>query len=275
MSLTVGTGPFGERPAGRFSVEIAAPDGILFLDPVPHRIRGVLAGETVVDSPRVHLLHETGHLPVYYFPEDDLRADLLEPSQRTTTCPRKGEATYRSLRAGGRSVPDAVWAYREPLPQASFLAGLAAFYWHALDEWFCEDEQIFGHPRDPYSRIDVYRTTRNVRVLLDGETLADTRRAKVLYETALPPRWYIPAEDVRTDLLVPSSTRTRCAYKGSASYWSVRVGDRLEDDLLWSYPDPQHDAEPVRDLLCFFDERVDLELDGELQQRPHTQWSRA
>jgi uncharacterized protein (DUF427 family) len=134
-------------------------------------------------------------------------------------------------------------------------------------------EQLFGHPRDPYSRIDVYRTTRRVRVLLDGEVLADSRRAKVLFETALPPRYYLPAEDVRTELLVPSPTRTRCAYKGSAAYWHVRLGDRLHEDLVWSYPCPQHDAEPVRDLYCLFAERVDLELDGERQERPRTQWS--
>jgi uncharacterized protein (DUF427 family) len=149
-----------------------------------------------------------------------------------------------------------------------------ALYWNKVDEWFAEDEQLFGHPRDPYSRIDVYRTTRHVRVLLDGEVLADTRRAKVLFETGLPPRYYLPAEDVRLELLEPSSTRTRCAYKGSASYWHVRVGDRLEDDLVWSYPEPQHDAEPVRDLFCFFQERVDRELDDEVGERPETQWSR-
>jgi uncharacterized protein (DUF427 family) len=143
-----------------------------------------------------------------------------------------------------------------------------------MDEWFAEDDQLFGHARDPYSRIDVHKSTRHVRVSLQGVVLAETRRAKILFETALPPRYYIPPGDVRTELLVASPTRTRCAYKGSASHWSVRVGDRLVDDLVWTYPEPQHDAEPVRDLLCFYDERVDLELDGELQSRPRTQWSR-
>jgi uncharacterized protein (DUF427 family) len=255
-------------------VPIDASGGILFLDPIPHRIRGYLGGLPVVDSTRVQMLHETGHLPVWYFPDEDLRADALDPSELTTHCPRKGEATYRSLRVGRRFVPDAVWAYREPLPAASFLAGLAAFYWDALDEWFCEDEQLFGHPRDPYSRIDVFRSTRHVRVSVDGEALADSRRAKVLYETGLPPRWYIPPEDVRTDLLVPSAKKTRCAYKGSASYFSVRLGERLLEDVVWTYPDPQHDGEAIRNLLCFFNERVDLEVDGRAQERPSTQWSR-
>ena len=109
---------------------------------------------------------------------------------------------------------------------------------------------------------------------VDGHVLADSRRARMLLETNLPVRFYLPAGDVRTDLLVPSPNRSRCAYKGSAAYWHVRVGDRVEHDLVWSYPEPEHDAQDVRDLLCFFNERVDLELDGEPEARPQTQWSR-
>lgn len=273
MSLTVGTGPFAKEPAGRFNFEPEPPGRLLFWDPVPYRVRAVFAKETVLDSVRVRMLHETGYLPVWYFPEDDLRADLLEPSEKTTRCPYKGDASYRSLRVGERIAPDAVWSYPEPLESASFLAGYAAVVWEAVDEWFVEDAQAFGHPRDPYSRIDVWPTTRRVRVSLDGELLAESSRASLLVEAGLPPRWYLPAEDVRTELLVPSATKTRCAYKGSASYWHVRVGDRLEEDLVWTYRDPQHDAEPVRDLLCFFAERVDLELEGEPSERPRTQWS--
>ncbi len=275
MSLTVGTGPFGNRPAGTFNTTIDPPGALLFWDPVPHRVRAIFAGETVVDSTNVKMLHETGHLPVYYFPEEDLRADLLEPSEHSTHCPVKGDATYRSIRVGGRVAENAVWAYPEPIESAPFLAGHVALYWDAADEWFVEDEQAFGHPRDPYSRIDVYPTSRRVRVLVDGEVVADSRRARILFEAALPPRYYLPEEDVRTELLEASAKKTRCAYKGSASYWHVRVGDELREDLVWTYREPQHDAEPVRDLLAFFNERVDLEIEGELAERPTTQWSRA
>ena len=274
MALTAANGPFSRQPLGRFNIDIDRSTSVLFWEPVPQRVRAIVADETVADSTRMMLLHETGHLPVYYFPEDDVRADLLERSSRTTECPHKGTARYWSVRVRDRHVPDAIWAYPDPIEPAAFLAGYVALEWDAFDEWFVEDEQAFGHPRDPYARIDVYRTTRHVRVLRDGEVLADSRRAKVLFETVLPPRYYLPAEDVRTELLEPSGTKSRCAYKGSASYWHVRVGDRLVDDLVWSYPDPQHDGEPVRDLFCFFNERVDLELDGEIQQRPRTQYSR-
>jgi uncharacterized protein (DUF427 family) len=274
MSLTVGTGPFGKRPAGRFNTEIEPPGALIFWDPVPQRVRVSFAGETIVDSTNAKLLHETGHLPVYYFPEADLRADLLEPSDHTTRCPYKGQASYRSIRVGDRVAENAVWAYPEPIESAPFLAGHAALYWDAVDEWLVEDEQAFGHPRDPYSRIDVYPTSRRVRVLLDGEVLADSHRAKILFETALPPRYYLPQEDVRMELLETSSKQTRCAYKGSASYWHVRAGNTLHDDLVWTYREPQHDAEPVKGMLAFFNERVDLEIEGETAERPVTQWSR-
>jgi uncharacterized protein (DUF427 family) len=268
VSLTAGSGPLGERPAGRFDQPV--PERVLFIEGVPARIRATASGETVVDSPNALLLHETGRLPVYHFPTAEVRTDLLAESGERETSAR-GELAWHELRIGDRRVSRAAWSY--PEPAAGFLEGLIAFRWDALDEWFAEAEQLFGHPKDPYSRIDVCRTTRRVRVLLEGEVLADSRRARVLYEAALPPRWYLPAEDVDTDRLVPSGNLTRCAYKGVAHYWHVRAGGRLAEDLVWSYPDPEHDAEPVRDMLCFFSEKVDIELDGVPEGRPTTQWS--
>jgi uncharacterized protein (DUF427 family) len=275
MSLTVGRGPFAKEPAGRFNTKIESPTGaVLFFDPVPQRIRALFGGETVVDSTNAKLLHETGHLPVYYFPLGDVRQDLLERSDKRTSCPHKGQASYWSLRVGSRTAPDAVWGYEEPIGPADFLRGHVALYWHVADEWFAEDEQLFGHARDPYSRIDVYRTSRRVRVTVGGEVVADSVRTRALFETGLPTRYYFPPADVRLDLLEPSPKRTRCAYKGSASYWHVRAGGELHDDLAWTYANPQHDAEPVRDYISFFNERVDLDVDGARQERPQTQWSR-
>jgi uncharacterized protein (DUF427 family) len=134
-------------------------------------------------------------------------------------------------------------------------------YWHVPDEWFAEEEQLFGHPRDPFHRIDVYRTAKRVRAVLAGEVVADSVRAKALFETGHPARYYFPPDDVRIDLLVPSEKRTRCAYKGAASYWHVRVGDGLHEDVAWTYAAPQHDGEPVRDLVCFDETRVDVQSD--------------
>jgi uncharacterized protein (DUF427 family) len=274
MSLTIGSGPLAPEAAGTFNARLGLPERLLLFDPYLPRVRALFDGETVVDSLRTRLLHETGRLPVFYFPLADVSQNLLEPSPTSVEVPAKGRASYRSLRVGDRTAPDAAWVFDEPVADAAFLSGHVAFEWGAIDEWFVEDEQLFGHPRDPYSRIDVLKSTRHVRVSLLGELLAESRRSKVLYETALPPRFYLPPDDVRTELLVPSSTRTRCAYKGSASYWHVQLGDRLVEDLVWTYRDPQHDAEPVADLLCLFSERTDLEVDGEPMDRPRTQWSR-
>jgi uncharacterized protein (DUF427 family) len=269
-----GHGPLSKRPTGRFNFDPEPPGAALLWDPVPYRVRAIVEKQVLVDSRRASLLHESGRLPVYYFPLDDLRDDLLAPAEKRTHCPWKGDATYRTIRVGDRVVPDAVWAYEDPIEPAAFLRGHAALEWNAVDEWFAEDAQLFGHPRDPYQRIDVWETSQHVRVVVGGEVVADTRRAKMLVETGLPPRYYLPLADVRFELLEPSPTKTRCAYKGSASYWHVRAGSAFEDDLAWTYRDPQHDAEQVRDRVAFFNERVDLELDGAVQERPRTQWSR-
>ena len=275
MSLTVGTSPFGHRPAGVFNRPIGDLKGLIYFEDSPRRIRGVFAGETVVDSRRAKLLHEHRLLPVYYFPEADVRSDLLEPSEHTTRCPHKGVASHWSLRVGDRVGENAAWSYPDPIDEARFLAGHLAFYWGALDEWLEEDEPAIVHPRDPYHRIDILDTSRHVKVTVEGEVVAETRRSKVLFETGLPPRWYIPRQDVRLDLLVESEQRTGCAYKGFASYWSVHAGGVEEDDLVWTYTEPRREAEPIADMLAFFNERVDLEIDGELQERPQTQWSSA
>lgn len=273
VALTIGTGPFGQHPAGVFNVELPRRDGLIYFEDSPRRIRALLDGETVVDSRHGKLLHEHGHLPIYYFPESEVRMELLEPSDHSTRCPYKGRASYWSVRVGDRRAENAAWSYPHPLAGAPPLAGYLAFYWDRMDEWLEEDEPAIVHARDPYHRVDVLDTSRHVEVLVDGEVVADTRRARVLFETGLPPRWYIPPEDVHEDALVPSESRTGCAYKGFASYWSVRAGGTLEDDLVWTYRDPRPDAERIRGYLAFLNERVDLRVDGELQERPETQWS--
>ena len=139
----------------------------------------------------------------------------------------------------------------------------------AMDEWLEEDEPLIGHPRDPYHRLDVRRTSRHVRVSVDGRLVADSRRAYVLFEAGHPPRWYLPADDVRTDLLQGSEKTSVCAYKGVASYWSAGS----EEDVVWTYREPLKDAMELSGYLCFFNERVDIEIDGEPEERPSTQWS--
>jgi uncharacterized protein (DUF427 family) len=234
----------------------------------------VFGEEVVADSLHPMLLHESGSQPVYYFPPEDVRHDLLEASKTSTHCPKKGDASYYSIRAGGRVAADAAWFYPDPLPGAPPLGGLIAFYWDRVDRWLEEDEEILFHPRDPYHRIDILPTSRHVRVLRDGALLGESQRATVLFETGLPPRWYLPAEDIVAELQ-PSESHTGCPYKGTASYFSVIVGGRPIKDLIWTYPEPRPEATAITGLLAFYDERIDLELDGVPQQRPESPWSTA
>jgi uncharacterized protein (DUF427 family) len=274
MTLMVGTGPFGHQPGGVWNKEMPELRGLIWFEDSPRRIRGELGGVAVVDSTRVKMLHEQAHLPVYYFPEADVRTDLLRRSDHRTRCPFKGEASHWTVEAGGKVSENAAWSYPEPIEGAPPIAGYFAFYWNKLDRWFEEDEPAIVHARDPYHRIDVLQSSRHIRVLLDGEVLAESDRPMALFESSLPIRWYLPAEDVRTDRLEPSDTRTGCAYKGFASYWSLKDGGEEGSDVAWYYPEPHRDVIRIADLIAFFNERVDIEVDGDLQERPTTQWSR-
>jgi uncharacterized protein (DUF427 family) len=265
MAMTVGTGPLGHAPAGVFNRPMPDLKGLIYFEDFPRRIRGEFAGETVVDSRHAKLLHEHGLLPILYFPEDEVRTDLFEPSDKHTKCPWKGQASYWSVRVGDQVAKDAAWYYPQPLDDAPPLKGYVAFYWDRLDRWLEEDEELIGHVRDPYHRVDVLDSSRHVKVSLDGVVLAESDRPKALYETGLPVRWYIPPEDVHVDLLEQSDKHTTCAYKGHAGYFSARVDGRVEQDVVWTYAEPRRDAERVRGHLCFFNERVDIEVDGERQ----------
>jgi uncharacterized protein (DUF427 family) len=274
MTLTIGTGPFGDQGDKAFNFEVQAPrDHMLYFEDSPRRVRVVFNGETVADSRRVKLMHEAGLLPVYYFPIEDVRMELLEASDHTTHCPFKGDASYWSVSVGDRVAEDAVWSYPEPIDSCPPIAGYLAFYWRKMDHWYEEDEEVFVHPRDPYHRVDVLESSRHVRVKVAGEVVAETQRPTILFEAGLPPRYYILEEDVRMELLEASEKTTQCPYKGVASYYSVEAGDGRVEDLVWYYPEPIPEAAKIEGLLAFFNERVDLEVDGEVQERPRTQWS--
>lgn len=228
----------GKGPFGRRSAgrfDFDPPDHVVYVERFPRRVRADRGGETVVDSDAVVLVHESGKLPHYAFPAGDVRLDA------------------------------------PPEPHAD---GYVTVDWGAVDAWYEEDERVEVHPRDPYHRIDTFATSRHIVVSLGGVVLAESTGARALYETSLPTRYYLPAEDVRVDLLVPSDTVTRCAYKGTARHWSARVGDETVPDVAWTYEQPRREAETVRDRIAFYDERVDVDIDGARQDRPETAWSR-
>jgi uncharacterized protein (DUF427 family) len=240
----------------------------------PRWVRAVLNGTTVADSRRVSLLWEPRRLPVYAFPREDVRMDLLERSGERPDDPR-GPTTTWTVRAGDRVAQDAAWTVDQPSEGCPDISGHVVLSWNDMDTWYEEDDEVYVHPRDPYHRVDVQHSSRHVRVEMLGETVAETSRPSLLFETGLPTRYYIPRQDARMDLLVPSATMTQCPYKGRATYYGVRVGTKLARDLVWTYQYPIPECSKIENLLCFYNERVDaVYVDGELEEKVQTAWSR-
>ena len=242
-------------------------------EPCLKRIRTEFNGETVADTTRAIYLYEPPIPPVYYIPLEDIRAEFLHRSEHATHCPFKGDAVYWDVAVGDKRAENAVWSYPSPIAAVPELSGYAAFYWKKMDRWFEEDEEIFVHARDPHVRLDILPSSRTVEVALDGVPLARTNRAMFLFETGLPARYYIPREDVVADL-TPSDRRTACPYKGEAGYFHVDAGGARHEDLVWTYENPVREAEAIRGLLCFYNEKVDIALDGEPQERPVTKFAK-
>jgi uncharacterized protein (DUF427 family) len=236
-------------------------------------VRVYFGDETVADSRRVQLLRGAGHIPVYYFPQEDVQMALLAPAGEDAAVAGLGDgpwpeppdaSTVYSVEAGERSARRAAWLVEEAPGDLPELAGHVAFIWDAMDAWYEEDQRVHVHAHDPRLRIDIRPSSRHVRVVVGGETVAETHRPVLLFETGLPVRYYIPRQDVRRDLLVPSDRVTRCPYKGTASYYSVEADDRLHEALVWYYPLLNDGFALIQDLLAFYQERVDaFYVDGE------------
>jgi uncharacterized protein (DUF427 family) len=263
----------------------------LRVEPTPKRVRAMLDGQTVVDTTRALLVWEPQRVvPGYAVPIADLAGELVPaaPIDRAQTIP------LVTLQAGGpRVIESADFALHTTdgedltlrlagaeLVGAAFRAsdpdldGYVLLDWDAFDRWLEEEEEVRGHPRDPFHRVDVRLSSRHVRIELDGELVAESSRPRLVFETKLAPRFYLPREDV-VAALEPSPTRTICAYKGEAGYFSLRAGGRTMTDIAWSYEAPLPDAAELASYVSFYDERVDVRLDGELRERPQSPWSPA
>jgi uncharacterized protein (DUF427 family) len=239
-------------------------------EPIERRVRANLGAEAIVDSTRALLVWEPRRVvPSYAVPVADIRAEL---SSAPATNGQMAGVLHPGIPFGVHtaagepvSIDDRVGAGFRLADDD--LAGYVVLDFAAFDDWYEEEERILGHPRDPYHRVDVRRSARPVRIEIDGHVVADTRRARLLCETSLPMRFYVPRGDVRVELQ-PSARRTYCPYKGEASYWSADAGGHRGEDLGWSYEQPLPDAVAITGLVAFWDEQVDVFLDGERRPRP-------
>lgn len=240
-----------DRMRGRVRVERSAK-----------RVRTYLGGHLVADTIRPLLVWEVPYYPTYYLPAADVVAELV-PTGDSSHSPSRGDAEHLTVRVGDAESRGA--AVRYPDSPIEELRDHVRFDWGAMDAWFEENEEVFTHARSPYARIDILPTSRHVRVALDDTVLAESTGAHALYETGLPPRWYVPRVDVRMDLLAPSDTVTHCPYKGDAEHLTARIGDAEVKDVAWSYPSPLPESTRIAGLVAFYDDRVEVTVDGERQ----------
>jgi uncharacterized protein (DUF427 family) len=248
--------------------QVAAERGRV--EPSPRRVRGFAGGQQVFDTTHALYVWEMPNYPQYYIPRADVRAEFLVDDDH----PQKvqfGPSRMYSLTVDGTTRKGAARVF--DADGGGPVAGTVRFEWDSLD-WFEEDERIVGHPRNPYARIDALRSHRHVHVEVDGVVLADTHAPVLLFETGLPTRYYIDRTDVVFDNLEPSDTQTLCPYKGTTSgYWSARVGETLHEDLAWTYAYPLTAVAPIAGLIAFYNEKVDIAIDGVALPRPHTHFS--
>ena len=242
-----------ETTRGRVRVE----DGL-------KRVRVYLDGALVADTLRPVLVWEVPYYPTYYVPAEDVRADL-KATGAVERSPSRGDGLVHDVHVDGRTAAGA--ARTVPDSPIEELRGLVRFDFQSFD-WFEEDEPIYVHPRDPHTRVDVLASSRHIRVELDGVTIAESRQPRILFETGLPPRYYLPITDYDQTLFQPSDTETHCPYKGTAGYWSVKVGDKVHEDLVWIYRAPFPESQKIAGLAAVYNEKVDIYLDGVLQERP-------
>jgi uncharacterized protein (DUF427 family) len=238
------------------------------VEPAPRRVRAMLNGETVLDTTRALYVWEWENYPQYYVPVSDILAAALVDEEHIQST-RRGQAHIHGLEIGEVSRPSAVKVFTDS--PFELLNGTARIDWDSIDAWYEEDEQVFVHPRNPYVRVDALRSTRHIRVELDGIVLAESDSPVLLFETGLPTRYYLNRTDIDFSHLVPSPTVSHCPYKGSTSgYWSVRTGAGLAPDLVWAYDFPTVALSSIAGLVAFYNEKVDIYLDGVGLQRPKT-----
>lgn len=226
------------------------------------RLRTYLGGELIADTDDARLVWEVPYYPAYYLPKADVEMRRFAANGRVRVSETRGEAVIFDVAAGGQVAVDGAWHY--PASPVEELRDLVRIDWAAMDAWFEEDEEVFVHARSPYTRIDVLPSSRRVEVAVNGVTVIDSTRSMVLFETGRPPRYYVPTDDIRMDLLESTDTVTGCPYKGFASYWTVHAAGETYPDLAWCYRTPLPESARIAGLVCIWDHHVETRVDGRL-----------
>jgi uncharacterized protein (DUF427 family) len=233
------------------------------------RVRVMLGGVIVADTSSPLLVWEVPYYPSYYFPEDDVKTDLLVETGEVKNSPSLGDATQYAVKVNGSEGR----AYRYLESEIDALEGHLAFVWDTMDHWFEEEEEVYTHVRDPNTRIDILPSSRRVRVEIDGVTVADSSNGWFLFETGLPTRYYLPKTDVEMSLFTPTDKATHCPYKGTARYWTATVNGETYENILWGYDTPLPESQRIAGLVALYNEKVDTYVDEQLQERPNTKFS--
>ena len=250
---------------------------VIRTEPIDKWVRGRLAGRQVVESREPWLVWQGEFPPVYAFRRDEVEDGVLVPSEAPLRdgfsffAPQAPVTQWYDVAAGEQVLRHAAWTLADDT-----LRDRVVLTWEpGLLEWTEEDETVTGHPRDPHKRVEALPSSRHVEVAVGGVTVASSSRPVLLFETHLPTRFYVPREDVRLDLLEPTRNTSVCPYNGRTDGYWTWPGPPAIPNLAWSYSDPAPAVGAVRDLVAFYNELVDLTVDGVLQERPESPFSTA
>jgi uncharacterized protein (DUF427 family) len=246
---------------------MSPPNQQVVFAPTGTKIRAEFDTEVVAESRNAMLLRESPFRLVYGFPKVEVTSSALQARSETDHAGGLGAVRYWDLITDGTRREQALYEYLDTREGVPDLRGYLFVEWASANRWFEEEEQLIGHPRDPFTRIDVRQTAYHIQVELEGVTVADTSRPLVLAETGVPIRYYVPSDDITWYYLIDSETTSSCAYKGRARYWHLQVNGTVHEDLVWAYLEPLQDATLVKDALCFYQEKLTLRIDGEVEAR--------
>lgn len=250
---------------------ILPPGGDLQIVPGDKWIRGTLNGQTIVDSRQFSFVWEVPYWPWWFFPRSHINAELAEQAKPDLSGEDPDGLVRYDLICGDRRLAGVARAY--PNSPNAELRDLVAIEFDSLDHWFEEDVEVFVHPRSPFTRIDALASSRHIVVSIDGVVLAESHKPTILYETGAPARFYLPLTDVKLDIVHPSDRTASCPYKGDSNFFSAQVGDRVVDDIAWTYVLPRPESTPIAGLVSFYNEIVDIDIDGERIPRPSSHFA--